>query len=91
MGEARQARRLSNAPGGRAAGGLAARLSLSIAQSAARAVVRLERDEAGATAIEYGLIVALIFLAIIGGLSLFATNENTMYTHISGTIANATH
>jgi pilus assembly protein Flp/PilA len=52
--------------------------------------LRLARDESGATAIEYGLIVALIFLAIIGGLSTFATNENTMYTHISGTIANAT-
>jgi pilus assembly protein Flp/PilA len=54
-------------------------------------VVGLERDEAGATAIEYGLIVALIFLAIIGGMSLFATNENAMYTHISNTIAGATH
>jgi pilus assembly protein Flp/PilA len=91
MGEARQARRLSDAPGGRAAGGLAARLSLSVARTAARTVARLERDEAGATAIEYGLIVALIFLAIIGGMSLFATNENAMYTHISNTIAGATH
>ena len=57
----------------------------------ARAVSRLWRDTSGATAIEYGLIVALIFLAIIGGLSLFATNENAMYTRISNTIANATH
>jgi pilus assembly protein Flp/PilA len=54
-------------------------------------VARLGRDEAGATAIEYGLIVSLIFLAIIGGLSLFETNENAMYTHISNTIAGATH
>jgi pilus assembly protein Flp/PilA len=52
--------------------------------------VRLGRDESGATAIEYGLIVSLIFLAIIGGLSLFAGNENAMYTHISDTISNAT-
>jgi len=44
----------------------------------------------GATAIEYGLIVALIFLAIIGGLSTFATNENAMYVHISNAIAGAT-
>jgi pilus assembly protein Flp/PilA len=51
--------------------------------------LRLARDESGATAIEYGLIVALIFLAIIGGLSTFATNENAMYTHISNTIAGA--
>ena len=58
--------------------------------SSAAAVSRLARDDRGATAIEYGLIVALIFLAIIGGLSTFATNENAMYTHISNTIAGAT-
>lgn len=40
---------------------------------------------------EYGLILGLIFLAIIGGLSAFATNENTMYTHISNAITGATH
>lgn len=70
---------------------MVARLSLSLAQTGARIVARLGCDEAGATAIEYGLIVALIFLAIIGGMSLFATNENAMYTHISNTIAGATH
>jgi pilus assembly protein Flp/PilA len=56
----------------------------------ARRLSRLAQDQSGATAIEYGLIVALIFLAIIGGLSTFATNENSMYTHISNTIAGAT-
>jgi pilus assembly protein Flp/PilA len=56
----------------------------------ARRLSRLAQDQSGATAIEYGLIVALIFLAIIGGLSTFATNENAMYTHISNTIAGAT-
>ena len=52
---------------------------------------RLRRDESGATAVEYGLIVAFIFLAIVGGLSLFATNENTMYTKISNSIGSATY
>jgi pilus assembly protein Flp/PilA len=47
------------------------------------------RDERGATAVEYGLIVGCIFLAIIGGLSLFATNENAMYTNISTAIQGA--
>jgi pilus assembly protein Flp/PilA len=51
----------------------------------------LWRDRSGATAIEYGLIVAFIFLAIVGGLSAFATNETAMYTHISNTITGATH
>jgi pilus assembly protein Flp/PilA len=63
---------------------------MTSARTWARACTRLVRDESGATAIEYGLIVALIFLAIIGGLSTFATNENAMYTHISNTIAGAT-
>jgi pilus assembly protein Flp/PilA len=52
---------------------------------------RFWTDTSGATAVEYGLIIACIFLAIIGGLSAFATNENVMYTKISTTIANATH
>ena len=80
MGEAQQAQRLSNAAGRRAVGGLVARLSLK----------QFVADERGATAVEYGLIVACIFLAIIGGLSAFATNENVMYTHISTAIGNAT-
>ena len=57
----------------------------------ARAFATLWRDRSGATAIEYGLIVAFIFLAIVGGLSAFATNETAMYTHISNTITGATH
>jgi len=52
---------------------------------------RLWTDQSGATAVEYGLIVACMFLAIIGGMSLFATNENAMYTHISNAISGATH
>ena len=40
---------------------------------------------------EYGLIVGLIFVAIVGGLSAFAGNENTMYARISNTIVSATH
>ncbi len=51
---------------------------------------RLWNDESGATAVEYGLIVACITLAILGGLSLFAGNENAMYQHISTSIVSAT-
>ena len=79
MGETRQAPRLPDAAGGRTARGLVARPSLKTFLA----------DERGATAVEYGLIVACIFLAIIGGLSLFATNANTMYTNISTTIGGA--
>ncbi|MFI4936697.1 MAG: Flp family type IVb pilin [Caulobacterales bacterium] len=40
---------------------------------------------------EYGLIIACMFLVIIGGLSLFATNETAMYANISNVIGNAVH
>jgi len=56
-----------------------------------RALRRLGCDEQGATAVEYGLIVAFIFLAIVGGLSAFASNENVMYQKISNAISGATH
>lgn len=40
------------------------------------------RDERGATAIEYGLIVALVFLAVITSVNTFADNTNDMYSEI---------
>lgn len=40
---------------------------------------RLYRDERGATAIEYGLIGAGIAVAIIGGLSLFASEGTGVF------------
>jgi pilus assembly protein Flp/PilA len=52
---------------------------------------RLWRDVTGATAVEYGLIVGLIFLAIVGGLSAFATNETAMYNTVSNAISGAMH
>ncbi|MDZ7629159.1 MAG: Flp family type IVb pilin [Parvularculaceae bacterium] len=45
------------------------------------------RDESGATAIEYGLIVALVFLAIITSVNQFATNTNSMYSEISSALS----
>ena len=39
-------------------------------------VTRFLKDESGATAIEYGLICALIFLAIVGSISALG-NTNT--------------
>jgi pilus assembly protein Flp/PilA len=40
-------------------------------------VARFARDESGATAIEYGLIVALIAVVIIGAVTALGTNLNT--------------
>lgn len=44
---------------------------------------RFARDESGATAIEYGLIAALISVVIIGVLSTIGTKLNTKFTAIS--------
>ena len=41
------------------------------------------RDERGATAIEYGLIAALIAVVLIGGLTLVGGDLNNMFSTIS--------
>lgn len=48
---------------------------------------RFLRDEEGVTAIEYGLIAALIAVVIIVGAGLVGTNLNTLFTNISGCLA----
>jgi pilus assembly protein Flp/PilA len=51
-------------------------------------VARFAKDESGATAIEYGLIAALIAVAIIGGARALGTSLNNRFTSLSGTVAN---
>jgi len=48
---------------------------------------KLVSDKKGATAIEYGLIVALIVIAMIGGLKLFAGNAISMWNDVSQNVA----
>ncbi len=43
---------------------------------------RLMKDESGATAIEYGLIAALISVALIGGATTLGTKLNTQFTNL---------
>jgi len=47
---------------------------------------RFVRDESGATAIEYGLIAALIAVVIIGAVQLVGTNLSTTFTSVSSKI-----
>ena len=44
---------------------------------------KLLRDEHGATAIEYGLIAALIAVAIIGGVAAVGTKLSDAFTSVS--------
>ncbi|TCD05228.1 Flp family type IVb pilin [Erythrobacteraceae bacterium CFH 75059] len=47
---------------------------------------QLGKDDSGATAIEYGLIIALLCIAIIGSITAFGGAVNAMWLHISTTI-----
>jgi pilus assembly protein Flp/PilA len=47
---------------------------------------RFVRDESGATAIEYGLIAALIAVVIITGLTTLGTTLNTKFTGIATSV-----
>ncbi|MEO3386608.1 Flp family type IVb pilin [Mesorhizobium sp. CAU 1741] len=48
----------------------------------AKIFARFAKDESGATAIEYGLIAALIALAIVVGAGQLGTALNTQFTDI---------
>ena len=48
------------------------------------------KDESGATAIEYGLIAALVGVAIIVGATALGTSLNDLFNSISGTLDGAT-
>jgi len=44
------------------------------------------RDESGATAIEYGLIAALIAVVIISAITVVGTSLSTTFTNVSGNL-----
>jgi pilus assembly protein Flp/PilA len=46
-------------------------------------ITKLLKDESGATAIEYGLIAALVSVAAIGALTAMGTSLETMFTTVS--------
>ncbi|GAC1628188.1 MAG: hypothetical protein NVS9B10_17850 [Nevskia sp.] len=47
------------------------------------------RDEEGATAVEYGLIVGLIAVLIVGVLTTTGTNLSSLFTKIAGALGAA--
>ncbi len=47
---------------------------------------RLTASQKGATAVEYGLIIALIVLAIIAALTNLATKTNSMWTNVANQV-----
>jgi pilus assembly protein Flp/PilA len=47
------------------------------------AITKFMKDENGATAIEYGLIAALVAVAIVGALSTLGTGLTNMFTSVN--------
>ena len=50
---------------------------------------KLYRDDSGATAIEYGLIAALISVVIIGALTLVGTQLSAVFQKVQGGLTTA--
>lgn len=48
-----------------------------------RTIIRFLRDESGATAIEYGLIAALIAVVIIAAVTTLGTNIRGNFTRVA--------
>ena len=49
-------------------------------------IKRFVKNESGATAIEYGLIAALVAIIIMVGLGLLGTNLNALFERLAGII-----
>ncbi len=47
---------------------------------------RFVEDDSGATALEYGLLAALVVTAIIGGVTLLGTNAGSTYTNLASSV-----
>lgn len=54
-----------------------------------RRLIKLIHDIRGATAIEYGLIVALIVIAIVSGISALGGTNGSVWGNMTGKVANA--
>ncbi|MBE5073217.1 Flp family type IVb pilin [Erythrobacteraceae bacterium E2-1 Yellow Sea] len=52
---------------------------------------RLAKDESGATAVEYGLIVSLIVIALIGAFNTFANESIKMWEGVTSEVQTATN
>ncbi|WP_428561679.1 MAG: Flp family type IVb pilin [Solidesulfovibrio sp. DCME] len=51
-----------------------------------RTITNFIRDEEGATAVEYGLMAALIAAVIIGAVTTLGSNLSTLFTNLAGQI-----
>jgi pilus assembly protein Flp/PilA len=52
-------------------------------------IAKLVSDDRGTSAVEYGLIISLIVLAMIGALKEFASSSIAMWTDVSEQVENS--
>jgi pilus assembly protein Flp/PilA len=52
----------------------------------ARSLIGFLRDDSGATAIEYSLILGLVVLAIVGSINLLSDSLSNMYMFVSSSV-----
>jgi pilus assembly protein Flp/PilA len=64
-------------------------LVLRLGTRAMRRFLGIFKDERGATAVEYGLILAMVFLAMVGALSLVADITIDMWGNVSAAVIDA--
>jgi len=55
-------------------------------KSLVRLQTRISTRDRGATAVEYGLMVALIAIVIIAAVALLGTRLSTLFTSVSGNV-----
>lgn len=51
-----------------------------------RSFFSIFKDQRGATAVEYGLIIALIFIAMVGAVTQFGQTTINMWDHIANEV-----
>jgi pilus assembly protein Flp/PilA len=54
-----------------------------------KSITKLSGDRSGATAIEYGLIAALVAVAIVAGLTTLGTSLSGAFTNVANTVSTA--
>ena len=52
-------------------------------------LAKLARDASGATAIEYGLILAMIVIAVMGGIAALGGGVTGSWTNLANTVTTA--
>ncbi len=50
---------------------------------------KIARDERGATAIEYGLIVSLIVIAMVGALAVLGDTTGNLWSNVSNEVSDS--